>query len=294
MAAVLGRSLFVVDEVAPRGSSAVVLALHGFPSASWDFAPLWPHLMAAGFRVVAPDLLGFGFSEKPPGHAYSVVEQADLVEELLRTRVEKVRGVHVLAHDYGVSVAQEMLARRRECAHAGDGPRILSVCFLNGGLFPETHRPRLSQRILAAPVVGPWAARWTSRATLARGLREVFGPDSPPDDALLDGLWALLRHNDGVSALPSLLSYMAERRTQRARWVGALVADDARRPPLRLVDGTRDPVSGAAMAARFRELVPRADVVELPHVGHYPHVEDAAAVAAAALPFFQSVPSSRL
>jgi pimeloyl-ACP methyl ester carboxylesterase len=75
---------------------------------------------------------------------------------------------------------------------------------------------------------------------------------------------------------------MAERRAHRERWVGALVNATI---PLRLVDGPEDPVSGAHLAARYRELVPDADVVLLPGIGHYPQVEAPEQVVAAFLAF---------
>jgi len=79
-----------------------------------------------------------------------------------------------------------------------------------------------------------------------------------------------------------LIGYMAERRRYRERWVGALVET---KTPIRLIDGIDDPISGAHMDARYRELVPNADIVELPGVGHYPQVEAPAAVQAAVLEF---------
>lgn len=78
---------------------------------------------------------------------------------------------------------------------------------------------------------------------------------------------------------------MAERRTHRERWVGALLTTKV---PMRLVDGALDPVSGAHLAARYRDLVPDPDVVLLPRVGHYPQVEDPAGVLAAYLAFSQA------
>jgi pimeloyl-ACP methyl ester carboxylesterase len=48
--------------------------------------------------------------------------------------------------------------------------------------------------------------------------------------------------------------------------------------PLTLIDGAADPISGAHMAARYRELVPRAEVTLLDGIGHYPQVEAPAAV----------------
>ena len=54
------------------------------------------------------------------------------------------------------------------------------------------------------------------------------------------------------------------------RWVGALVASEV---PRKLICGAVDPVSGAHLAARYRELVPDADVTLLDGVGHYPQLE---------------------
>ena len=57
-----------------------------------------------------PYLLGFGASSKPREHRYSLLEQADLVEALWGR--EGIESTVVVAHDYSVSVAQELLARR--------------------------------------------------------------------------------------------------------------------------------------------------------------------------------------
>ena len=61
--------------------------------------------------------------------------------------------VHVLAHDYGDTVTQELLARYDERQLTGGaGPELASVCLLNGGLFPEVHRALLAQRLLLSPL----------------------------------------------------------------------------------------------------------------------------------------------
>ena len=79
---------------------------------------------------------------------------------------------------------------------------------------------------------------------------------------------------------------MAERRTHRDRWVGALVNTSV---PRRLINGPVDPVYGAHMAERYRELVPEPDVVTLPGIGHYPQVEDPQGVLKAFLEFMDWV-----
>lgn len=253
-----GHEIFVRRGGDP--GAPVLLLIHGFPTASWDFAPLWDGLVAR-WRVLTLDMLGFGLSAKPRGYRYSIGDQADLMQAFLQA--ESVAEYHVLAHDYGDTVAQELLARDAAA------PALRSVGLLNGGIFPEAHRPLLIQRLLSSPV-GPLVARLSSRATVATSMRRIFGPARPPTPAELAGWWALITQADGRAALASLSRYRQERRQRRARWVGALRAT---RVPLRLIVGTVDPIAGAGMAVRYRQLVPRPDVVELAGVGHYPQVE---------------------
>jgi pimeloyl-ACP methyl ester carboxylesterase len=267
------------------GSGPPLLLIHGFPTSSLDWAPIWPAL-CAHFDVAAFDLLGFGLSSKPRGHRYTLDEQADLAIAVARHC--GWRELFVLAHNYGDTVAQELLARQLGGA-ADAAPRIARLCFLNGGLFPETHRARPIQRLLASPL-GPWLVRTMRRSSFGRSLNAIFAPAHPLSEAQIDAYWALLRHEDGIGAIPSLLAYMAERRARRARWVGALQAggtsDGAGNVPLRLICGALDPVSGVHLAQRYRALVPDADVVLLEDVGHYPQLEAPERTAAAAIAFF--------
>jgi pimeloyl-ACP methyl ester carboxylesterase len=261
------------------GEGPALLAIHGFPSASWDWHRMWPALTAR-FRVIASDMIGFGWSAKPARHHYSIDDQATLHETLLEEL--GVTSVHVLAHDYGDTVAQELLARDADRRARGEpGVRLASVCFLNGGLFPEAHHPRAIQRVLASPV-GAVVGRLSSKRLFARNMTAIFGAATPPSRVLIDELWTLLRHADGHHVLHRVIGYMAERQARRDRWVGILRRTSV---PLRVIDGTADPVSGAGMVARYRELVPSPDTVELPTIGHYPQLEAPDAVVAAFLAF---------
>ena len=268
-----GHAIFVRGGGAPDAHA--LLLIHGFPTASWDWEALWPALTQR-YRVLALDLLGFGFSDKPRRYDYSLVDQAELCEAYLCA--EGVRDYHVLAHDYGDSVAQELLARQSD---PGERPRLHSVAFLNGGLFPETHRPVLLQKLLLSPL-GPVFARLASRESLAANLRRIFGPGTPLDAELVDAFWSLMQHNEGDAVMHRLIRYIPERRRRRERWLQAM---QATKLPLKLIDGLADPVSGGHMVARYRELVPDPDVTELPGIGHYPQVEAPEAVLAAYLQF---------
>ena len=254
-----GHSMFVRRAIAP--GRPPLLLIHGYPTASYDWHATWDAL-AARYSLLALDLLGYGLSDKPRGHRYSVAEQADLCQALLES--EGIDRVHLLAHDYGDTVAQELLAREAEGRIA-----IASACLLNGGLFPETHRARPVQKLLATPVLGAVLSRAMNRGGFSRTMRGIGGR-VPPSQQDLDDLWWLLERDGGRQALARLIGYIEERRRNRPRWVGALTAA---RVPLRCICGALDPVSGAHMAARYRELVPDPDVVLLDDVGHYPQLE---------------------
>lgn len=255
----VGHDVFVRTAVTP--GRPPLLLIHGYPTASYDWIRVWPRL-ADRYSLYALDLLGFGLSAKPTNTGYPIALQADLCMALLDDA--GVANAHVLAHDYGDTVAQELLARERE-----GRLRIASMVFLNGGLFPETHRARPIQKLLANPLLGPLLARGMGYAKFEATMLSISGEQPPAREELQD-LWVLIERDGGRQALARLINYMEQRRRNRARWVGALVES---RVPRRLICGAVDPVSGRHLADRYRELVPNPDVVVLEGVGHYPHLE---------------------
>lgn len=255
-----------------EGSGPALVLIHGFPTASWDWYRIWPDL-TRDHDVVAADMLGFGFSDKPRGHDYSLLDQATLLEQLLADL--QIARADIVAHDYGVSVAQELLTRHAGRERSGTpGLRIGSVCFLNGGLFPGVHRPLPIQHLLMGPL-GPLVSRLLRRSALRRSFRRIFGPRTQPTEAEIDDFWQLIEYNDGRRVLHRLIRYMAERKIHGPRWVDALRTTTV---PLRLIDGLADPISGAHVAEHYRRTVPDPDVVGLDEIGHYPQVEAPAAV----------------
>ena len=267
------------------GQGEPLLLIHGFPTASWDWHYLWQPLAQRNL-VIACDMLGFGDSAKPLDHGYCLLEQADLQQALLaHLRVEQP--VHVLAHDYGDSVAQELLARHYEGRF-----HMASCVFLNGGLFPETHRPALVQKLLLSPL-GWMIGRAFGRNALANSFSQIFGPNTRPSESALDDFWSLIDCHDGTRILHKLIAYIPQRGRMRERWVAAMQREEV---PLRVIDGEMDPISGAHMVARYCELVPHADTVLLANIGHYPQIEAPVQVLKHYLAFRERIgrPTSRI
>jgi pimeloyl-ACP methyl ester carboxylesterase len=244
--------------------SEVLLCLHGFPTASFDYRKVW-NALSPHFCLVAADMIGYGFSAKPVDFDYTTFDQADLIEAFVRHL--QVGRVHILAHDYGNTITQELLARDAEGRLDFS---IESICFLNGALFPETHRPILAQKILISPV-GRFFGRFIPDRRFAASLASIFGPNSKPTANELTDYLTLFKHNKGKRIAHKLIRYMTERKIHRERWVTPL---QRMTQPFLFINGSYDPVSGKHLVERFREVVPeQKNIIELAKIGHFPHIE---------------------
>ncbi len=258
----------VFTRVAGAGRWCTVF--HGFPTSSWDWHRVWPAL-GARRRVLAFDFLGFGDSDKPADHDYSLLEQADLAAALWRRH--GIARTDLVVHDYGVSVAQELLARDAE---GGLGTELASVTFMNGGLYPDLHRPQPAQLALLDPVQGPKMAELVTAETFAMALGATYAPTRQPSAAEIAAAWATVVRRGGHRIGHRLIRYIRDRERHAARWVRALETTTV---PRHFLWGMLDPVSGAHMAARIAERLPGADLVRLEDVSHWPLLEAPAAIA---------------
>jgi pimeloyl-ACP methyl ester carboxylesterase len=264
-----GRRIFVRR----AGAGAPMTLLHGFPSSSRDWARVVP-MLAEHHALLLPDFLGFGASDKPADHDYSLHEQADLVEALWAH--EGVASTAIVAHDYAVSVTQELLARRAEGTLAVD---LVAVHLLNGGLYPDLHRPEPIQRALLDPERGPQISAQLTEEQVVEALRPTFAEsfDAAADSA---DIWRAMSRDGGKLIAHRLIRYMADRELFAARWVTALETTDV---PLAFAWGMLDPISGAHVADRIRERLPGARFEAFDDVGHWPPLEAPRRVAAAVL-----------
>jgi pimeloyl-ACP methyl ester carboxylesterase len=250
------------ERVAGPADAPWLTLLHGYPTCSWDWAPV-ADTLAAERRLLMFDFLGFGDSDKPAGHDYSIHEQADLTEAVWRRH--GVERTALVVHDYAVSVGQELLARRADGRLTVDIERI---AFLNGGLYPDLHRALLVQKLLLHPRTGPLLSSRLNEKGMARGLKRVFA--NPPSGEELHEHWLAISRHGGHRIQHRLIRYIEDRRANAARWTGALEGTDV---PRRFVWGMLDPVSGAHMAERIAKRVPPGELHALGDVGHYPQLE---------------------
>jgi pimeloyl-ACP methyl ester carboxylesterase len=250
------------------GGEPLLLLLHGFPSSSYDWRPLLDR--ETDRAVLAPDFLGFGLSEKPRDHTYTLHWQADLVEELVRRRRER-RAVFLVAHDMGTSVATELMARD---IGGGLDMEVSGALLLNGSMIQGAASPTLGQRILRSPL-GPLMSRLSSQRFFRQQFGSIFSPGHPLTEQEAEDQWTLICAGGGRTLNHKTIRYMEERFRYAERWHGAL--RDWQKP-LALAWGMLDPVATPAVLDAVLDLRPSAPVTRFEDLGHYPQIEDPARV----------------
>jgi pimeloyl-ACP methyl ester carboxylesterase len=262
-----GHDIFYHD-TGTKHSDAIVL-LHGFPSSSYDWHLIFP-LLGEEKRIICLDFLGFGLSDKPKDHSYSLMEQADIVELLLKKL--GIKRAKIIAHDMATSVTCELLARRERQLL---GFTIQSVLLMNGSVYIDLAQltPVTKATTFALAEV---FAKISLKPIFMLQLKKILA--QPVSKAELDAMWALLKHKDGKARLAQTISYIDERYRFAHRWLPPLTRLDI---PVLVLWGKRDPVAIDAIAEKLSREIPTAKLQWLYHAGHYPQLEDPVAVAEA-------------
>jgi pimeloyl-ACP methyl ester carboxylesterase len=253
------------------GSGPLLLLLHGFPSSSYDWRLLLER--ETEHAVLAPDFLGFGLSEKPRDHEYTLHWQADMVEELVR-RNDHNGPVFFLAHDMGTSVANELMARDIDGALEMD---LIGGQLLNGSMVQDAASPTLGQRILRSAVGGLFS-RLSSERFFRQQFGSIFSPDHPLTREEAEDQWELICADGGRTINHKTIVYMDERFKHADRWHGAIRDWEK---PLSVAWGMLDPVATEQVLDAVITLRPEAPITRFEDLGHYPQIEDPGRVAGA-------------
>lgn len=259
-----GHNLFYIEE----GTGPNLLILHGYPYSSFEWKYIWEELTGS-FKVLIIDLLGMGFSDKPSEHNYNYEEHAHIINQLLKYL--HISETKIMAHDLGVSIAQELISGDAESKNSFT---IHSIAFLNGGLFMDSYQPRLIQRILSqSPAfIGKLLSQLLSRQTIEKSIKSLFGPFTQPSSSFLDAQWEVLNFKNGKSIAYLIGRLIFEKVNHQERWINSMIQTNI---PMCYINGPFDPNSGIHMANRYKELIPNANVYLLDQkVGHWPQIED--------------------
>lgn len=243
----------------------VALLVHGNPSSGYLFRRFIAPLTRAGLRVVVPDHLGFGRSDKPEAPA-ALTPEAHAARLAAFVTALDLRDVTLVAHDWGAALALD--------GFTGDPGRLRAVAVFNGFAHaPDGSLPLpLPLRLFRVPVLGALLVRGLNlivRAFLLGG--GLAHPERLPEDARAAYLGAHPRWRDRAAMLALARAFPATAAEPTGRWLAALEARLASLPAMRVwvAWGMRDATLPPAWIARWEATFPQATVTRLDDAGHF-------------------------
>ncbi len=261
----------VYVEVAGAAGAPPLVLIHGFGGSLYTWRAVAPALAEAGYRVIALDLPGFGYSVRPYDRAaYTPSGQAKTVARVLRELgVDEEAPAHLVGHSFGGGVALE-LARAR--------PDLVRSLVLVDSTLPTFSRAPNADWPLYRPFTYLLARTLGLRRVFVRAaLEKAYHDDSLVTPALVDAYRSRLLLRGPASLYRALTSVIPRER---------LDVDLREIEPRTLVVwGEEDALIPVRAGRKAAERIPEAELAVLPECGHLPMEECPAAFLAAVLPF---------
>lgn len=242
---------------AGKPDSPVVILIHGFASSNLVWSKVLLELAEEGFRVLAPDLLGYGYSDKPKQLDYTITRQSQMVVGFMR-RLE-IDSAVLVGSSYGGAVAATV---------ALDHPELVDKLVLVGAVTNNRPTRYMLMRLFGSPIIGDILSPLLvgSRRLLRRRMKRVYDRHAwAMDEKRVDARHIPLRTRGAHRAII---------RTVR-RWDAERVSRDAHtmtRPTL-ILWGENDREVSIEDGRRINEQIPNSRLFVFRECGHLPHEE---------------------
>lgn len=239
------------------GNAPAMILIHGFAASNLVWSKVFLELAAAGFRVLAPDLPGYGYSGKPREHDYTIARQAEIVAGFLK-QLQIDRAV-LVGSSYGAAIAATI---------ALDHPTMAEKLVLVGAVTNNKPTRYLLMRLFSSPIIGDILSPLVvgSRRLLRLRMKRVYDRHS----------WVLDEKRVDARHLPLRTrgAHRAIIRTVR-RWDAERVSREARllTQPTLLIWGDTDREVPLSDGRRLHEEIRESRLVIFRDCGHLPQEE---------------------
>ncbi len=267
-----GIRMHYVDE-GPR-DAPIILLLHGEPSWSYLYRYMIPPLRDAGLRVIAPDLIGFGKSDKPTRKAdYSFAQHVSW----MKTFIEQLalEDITLFCQDWGSLIGLRVAAENEQ--------RFARIALGNGGLpTGDQLMPRAFQIWKNFARFSPWfpIGRIIQKATITELSDGVV--------AAYDAPFPSARYKAGARAFPMLVPQTPNDPASEANRAAWRIFETWQKPFITLFSN-RDPITRGGEKV-WQELVPgaqRCNHIKIQNAGHFLQEDKGPELAAALIDFVQ-------
>lgn len=242
---------------AGESTAPPMILVHGFATSNLVWSKVFLDFAAGGFRVIAPDLLGYGYSDKPRDLDYTIARQAEMVVGLMKQLV--IERAVLVGSSYGAAVAATV---------ALDHPDMVEKLILVGAVNNNKPTRYLLMRLFGSPVIGDILSPLLvgSRRLLRLRMKRVYDRHS----------WVLDERRVDARHLPlrTRNAHRAVIRTVR-RWDADRVSRDAHllTQPTLLLWGDTDREVPLEDGKRLHDQILSSRLIVFRDCGHLPHEE---------------------
>lgn len=244
------------QEAGDRDAPAMIL-IHGFASSTLVWSKVLLPLAETGYRVIAPDMLGYGYSGKPRQGEYTIGSQARMIAGLL-DRLRLPRAI-IVGSSYGAAVAATL---------ALDYPAVVERLILVGAVTNNDPTRFMVMRLFRSPVVGDLISPFllSSRRLLRRRMKRVYDRHA----------WVLDEKRVEARHLPlrAASTHRAILRTVR-RWDAERISQDAHliKQPTLVLWGENDREVPLRNGELLHQSIDGSRLIVFRDCGHLPHEE---------------------
>ena len=234
-----------VDE----GAGEPVILIHGIPTWSYLWHRLIPVLSEQN-RVIAPDLIGFGYSDKSDNFDRSIARQTEMIDALMEKM--GIEQANIVAHDIGGGVALRLATLYPH--------RVNKLCVMNSVSYDSWAIEAMIQ--LGHPSAYTAASASTTVTTLRQMLKQGFA--ETPDDEVLDGIFA--PYSTEVGKLSLIRNATALNTNLTTEITHLLHKIEAR---TLILWGMDDKFQLLKFGKRLSDDIPNAKLIQIKDAGHF-------------------------
>ena len=258
---IFNNEFFVIDD---KSDKKTLLILHGYACSSYDYYKILPEL-SKEYRVVIPDLISFGSSTKFIERYFTVLEQADAITELLKTL--GIKEVSIFAHDYGASVASELISRKNSSLiNFNIQQLILSNYYLPQEYFIEEKDCDSTKKSFTKSTT---SMLFTYSFFKKNKEKSLFKADILSDEDFKN-MWSLHTYNDGIDIIDFIANYDNERNIFWDRWMNALKYSGIK---TKIFWGEKDIFNDVEIIEMLAANIEDEDFKFIKNCGYYPMLE---------------------
>lgn len=239
------------------GNSPAMILIHGFASSTLVWSKVLLPLAEAGYRVIAPDMLGYGYSSKPRNVEYTIGSQARMIVGLLEHL--QIPKAYIVGSSYGAAVAATI---------ALDYPDKVERLVLVGAVTNNDPTRYLVMRLFRSPLIGDLVSPFLlgSRRLLRRRMKRVYDRHA----------WVLDERRVEARHLPlrAANTHRAILRTVR-RWDAERISQDAHKiqQPTLILWGENDREVPLPNGELLHQKIDGSRLIIFRNCGHLPHEE---------------------